>query len=355
VFIIAMLGVIVACIVLALTNHETFVSIFNAYSAKYGSPDYQTIIEIFRENTGITVSSFSLSNTLKLMPIVFWSFGYFYVSSMVGGEVKDAKRNFIVGNLTALVISTVFTTLALWLYQERLGSEFLTALIYVWACGLGYNLPFPPYFFGIVSLLTENIVIKILLLLSFICWNFAYTGICYIVLTRPTFAWAFDRLIPSWFASLSGRYRTPVKNIIFFSICGWVALIMYALYMEVLGSFSVVILNILTTFMLTAISALILPYRKKLKQVYDASPVSRWKIGGIPLISICAIGNIIWLLANLYYFLITPELGAYHIPSLILSAVVFIFGLIWYYAARAYNKRRLGIDIAKAYEEIPPV
>jgi hypothetical protein len=45
-------------------------------------------IEIFRENTGITIPSFSLSNTPKLMLIVFWSFGYFHVSSMVGGELK---------------------------------------------------------------------------------------------------------------------------------------------------------------------------------------------------------------------------------------------------------------------------
>ncbi|MEM2561668.1 MAG: hypothetical protein QXT06_04990 [Candidatus Bathyarchaeia archaeon] len=83
-------------------------------------------------------------------------------------------------------------------------------------------------------------------------------------MTRPTFAWSFDRLLPEWFASVHPRYRTPVKNIVFFSVFGWIALLIYVYCMEILGTLSLVMLNILTTFMLTAISALVLPYRKNL-------------------------------------------------------------------------------------------
>jgi APA family basic amino acid/polyamine antiporter len=97
-----------------------------------------------------------------------------------------------------------------------------------------------------------------------------------------------------------------------------------------------------------------LPYLKP--QLYEASPIAKYKVAGIPLITIAGIIFGGFLLFLLYEWLIDP-LGLYGIglantSSVIYMVVMYLLALVIYLGFRAYRKRE-GIDIDKVYREIP--
>jgi hypothetical protein len=71
--------------------------------------------------------------------------------------------------------------------------------------------------------------------------------------------------MPSWgYVCWKKRFRTPVKGIIFFAAGGEVVLIIYVFYTTaILVSFTEMTPQIVTTFILRAIAAIVLPFRKE--------------------------------------------------------------------------------------------
>jgi drug/metabolite transporter (DMT)-like permease len=85
------------------------------------------------------------------------------------------------------------------------------------------------------------------------------------------------------------------------------------------------------------------------KELYNASPIARYKMGSVPLVSV--LGAITF---GFFAFLIY-EAAASSSPSSIATFVVatLIFGSI-YFVSRLYHKKRDGMDISLAYAQIPP-
>ncbi|MEM4297367.1 MAG: hypothetical protein QW815_03245, partial [Nitrososphaerota archaeon] len=90
----------------------------------------------------------------------------------------------------------------------------------------------------------------------------------------------------------------------------------------------------------------------------EASPIAKYKVGPIPLISIAGAITSAFFIYIAYSILTTPALtimtgpaGAEAITVIIVS---FILGPIIYYGMRAYRLRKEGIDISLAAKEIPP-
>src|SRR5439155_1691673 len=112
---------------------------------------------------------------------------------------------------------------------------------------------------------------------------------------------------------------------------------------------------IAVTFLGTVIAAIILPWRRK--DIYDASPIARYKVGGIPLITITGVITAAFLVfligewsfngANLYYTALNQSL-----PSVIYFAATYVVALVIYLVAR-YVRSRQGIDLSRIHHEIP--
>ena len=60
-------------------------------------------------------------------------------------------------------------------------------------------------------------------------------------------------------------------------------------------------MQLVSVFGLTAISAIILPYRKKVAHIWDASPFSQWKVLGVPVLTIAGVVYLAYIVA-LFYF-----------------------------------------------------
>ena len=142
------IGVSIWIILLGTMDRSTFVSAFNAYSAKYvNDPDYyHTIIKTASDAGADASANFSWSATIMMMPFAAYIFPFLAAQSCVGGEVKDPNKNFYLGLLLNLLISGVGVVLAMWALFRAAGYDFIVAVTYIYMHGLPYALPTAPYF-----------------------------------------------------------------------------------------------------------------------------------------------------------------------------------------------------------------
>jgi hypothetical protein len=117
------------------------------------------------------------------------------------------------------------------------------------------------------------------------------------------------------------------------------------------------------TYILASIAAIVLPY--KMKDVFDASPV-RWRLAGIPVLSILGVLSVVGMLVIEYAFLIDPNSGisfgpspstnvaGVSIPNMVfLNVAVFLSGFVFYGIVKLIRSRQ-GVNLSLAFAEIPP-
>ena len=354
-------GVLMFILVWALlipVSREGFIAAWNSFSAQYGGGTYDEIISAaksyMQSEYGLTIQP-SWRATVSLMPIAFWGLGYPYFAAFIAGETKRVHRAALIGIPMGLILCGISWLITGWLLEAKAGYEFLVCVIYAAVDGLPVygNIPFEPLFFALPTILTKNAVIIFLIGFGYFCWNLLYPILSLMGQTRIALAWSFDRLAPEFFGDVSEKYHTPVKSTIFFAIGGWIVLLLYAIKPAMFASFTAMIPQILTTFLFTAIAAIIIPYRKKTKELYNASPASKYKIGNIPLVTLSGIIYLGLLLTVVYFYFTNPGLGAWHLPSFLVILGIYIFAIIYFFAMREYRKKQ-GIDIDLAFKELPP-
>ena len=97
-----------------------------------------------------------------------------------------------------------------------------------------------------------------------------------------------------------------------------------------------------------------MPFIKR--DLYEASPIAKYKILGIPLITVAGIIFGGFLVFLLYEWIIDPNglygIGISNISSVIFMLAMYALALIIYVGFKWWRKRE-GIDINKIYEEIP--
>ena len=111
------------------------------------------------------------------------------------------------------------------------------------------------------------------------------------------FAAAFDRLLPEKVAEIEPRTRTPIYALMLMVIP---SIVVGALFAWNVFNFRSLTLDstlvIAVTYLGTAIAAIVLPFRKP--GLYQASPIVKYKVLGIPLITVSgAIFAAFWLSA----------------------------------------------------------
>ena len=109
------------------------------------------------------------------------------------------------------------------------------------------------------------------------------------------------------------------------------------------------------TFFATVVAAIILPWRRK--DLYEASPIARYKVAGIPAITIFGVITGLFLLfmlyewsfnsANLYGTSFQATLN-----SVYYFVATYVVAVIIYVAARVIRQRQ-GIDLSRIHHEIP--
>jgi amino acid transporter len=212
------------------------------------------------------------------------------------------------------------------------------------------GLGFTPVFTELVSVLTSNWLLLILIGVGFCLWTYAWLPIYIITTTRNLLAWAFDGLLPVRVSTVDARFHSPIVAILLSSGLGVVFLGVYAFvpnFQVISGFFGQV-----WTYLLTGIAAIVLPY--KLKDLFEASPV-HWRLAGVPVLSIIGVLSILGMGLIEYAYLNDPNSGiSLQAPTMILiNVAVFLSGFAFYAVTRIVRARQ-GVDLGLAFAEIPP-
>lgn len=357
---IGILGCLIIILVLTFTSRDTFIQKWNNISIQYESLSYDQFLvgarSAIEEAGDVLPTTWNWFDTLGVMVAGSWLFAYSYCITFIAGEVKRPDKTIILANLSAVLVPAFFMLwLALALYRS-VGFEFLSATAWMDNMGetiAGYNLPWSTHFVGLAAVITQNKLLLFLMALSFILFNLWWVALSYLAFPRILFAWGMDRMGPKWFADIDYRWASPVKNHILCFILGEIGIALYAFRGNPMEGLSVTGLEIVSVFGVTAIAAALFPFSKRARKIWESSPYRSWNILGVPVVTIGAIVNLIYLAILFYFFIVMPDLEGLTIGSLILYALIWILGILWYFFWKRRN-RQVGVDVNMTFGELPP-
>ena len=362
-------GCALIAFVLTITSRASFTSHWNSYAASSGLPGmtYHNFIATVAKSAGGPIpTTWNWYDTLGIMVAMSWLFAYAYSISFIAGEVKRPDKSIIWANVFAIVVPFVFMLWTAIVLYKTVGFQFLSAS--AWndpvngsgpAAG-AENLKWGSNYVVLAAIcLGTGFWAKLLALLmglSYVAFTLWWLALTYLAFPRILFAWGMDRMGPKWFTDINPRWASPVKNyILCLGITEAMLIIYYVWLTSTMQNITVTGMQITSVFIPTAIAALLFPYMKRCKGVWDSSPFKRWTFLGLPVVVWGALVDLAYLTLLLYFFIFAKAAGLFTGPSIILFAAVWGGGVVWYFAWSAYNKAKSGMDIsAVTYGELPP-
>jgi amino acid transporter len=295
-------------------------------------------------------------DTLLLVPFLcFWILWPNWGATLYG-EVRGASdfrrtmRAMFFGLWVTIAIACVFILLA----SKFFGWQWFNAAnLNYWnvVYGAGKS-PVPIWAYPplLASFYIHSTVVQAIIVLAFGAWFLGWAGTLFLSSTRVIFAAAFDRILPERVAYVSEKRHVPVWALVLMLVPSVIVSALFAYS----SKFSTYILDatlvIAVTFFGTSIAAMILPYAKK--QLYQNSPIARYKVAGIPLITVSGAITSLFLGFNLYQWFTNANYAVNNKQSLVFMGVMYGLALVVYVVARVYRKRQ-GIDLGSIYKEIP--
>jgi amino acid transporter len=358
-FYLGMGGLAVMFLIMIFGSRSGFESAFNQEAANlFGANDaYQATIDASGGFIpgGLSFSPF-FGDTLLLVPFLcFWILWPNWGATLYG-EVRGASdfKRVMSGMMWGLWVTVAVAVVFILLSSKFFGWDFFNATnVNYWnvVYGVGES-PIPIWGYPpmLASFYIHNSLFQGLFVLVFGAWFLGWAGTLFLSSTRVIFAAAFDRVLPEKVADVSEKRHVPVWALILMLVPSIVVGALYAYT----SNFATYILDatlvIAVTFFGTAIAAMILPYRKK--QLYENSAIAKYKVAGIPLITITGFITAAFLGFNLYHWFTNDLYAVNNKDSLVFMGIMYGAALIIYVVAKIVRKSQ-GIDLGAVYREIP--
>src|SRR6185295_3061200 len=324
---------------------------------------YQATIDqgTAQEVAGGDVNNFTIGGaTFALVPFMLFFLLYPNWGSTLYGEVRGAGdfRKVMNGMLGGLWATAALAVVFVFLAAKAFGWEFFNASngTYVnYAYGYVTDAPVVPIwgFPGLLAAyLIDSHIVQAIIVIAFGAWWLGWTGTLFLSSTRMIFAAAFDRVLPEWAGRVSDRgvpwaalALIMVPSVVLSWLYAYQAATFYPLTLDAT-------LVIAVTFFGTSIAATILPYWKR--DIYEASPVARYKILGLPLLSIAGALSTLFLGWVLYLWLSDPlyGIGVGNADSIKFLGFLYGAAAVLYVVARLW-RRAQGVDLDAIHAEIP--
>ena len=347
-------GSIIIAFLLLVFDGGNIQNAWNTFATQHKGLAFNQVIPTAVKNGYTLPGGFSWGDTLLMLPWVFFVVGYAQGSAQIGGEVKRAARNQYLAMVGGVLLNGLMLALLVIVFTQAVGVNWIGSVGFLSSTNPGLlNLPgnLSPSFNFIVSLLTGNVLIPLIIGIGFIFWALMGTPLSELQATRYMLAWAVDRMIPSPLGDVNERFHSPVKAIIFCTVTGTLALI--ALVAIPQASLLGALLAQIAAFILVSIAGIVFPYR--LRHVWEAGGGHR--ILGIPSVTLAGIGGVLVLGSLMLLFIfnstINSTFGVTARLSLSFMIGVIVVGILWYIGAYFLNRNQ-GIDLGLTYSEIPP-
>jgi basic amino acid/polyamine antiporter, APA family len=351
--------------IMLFTSRGAFISAFNS-SAHHlfggsGNVYAKTISVAATGNHYVSPKSIGLSpffgNSLLLLPILCFWILYPNWGATLYGEVRGAGdfRGVFRGMMSGLWVTVIIAVIFLFLAEKTFGWQFFNSanLNYeaaVFGSKVVPTIPIWSYPPLLVSFLIPTAGLRALFLLAFGAWFIGWAGTLFMSSTRVIFAAAFDRILPEQAAHVTDKRHVPAWGLVLMLVPSLAVSAFYAYTAEFKTFVLDATLVIAVTFFGTLIAGMILPYRKR--ELYENSAVARYRIGPVPLITICSGLAALFLGWNIYEWLTNSVYGVNNKTSLVFMGAMYVLAIVLYVTAKLV-RRRQGINLNMVYGEIP--
>lgn len=342
--------------VLAVGGHGAFVASVDRYGEHlFGVRDaYRAALVAGSPAPGAPAPGLGLTPlgpSMRLVPMMMFYLLWANTGSTLYGEVRQAGefRRVLTGMLAGLWASVVLSVVFIALAAKTFGWGFYNAVDAAWAQGKGTFGIFP-YPAMMAGWLVHNQAFQVALVLLMSLWFFGWAGTLFLGSTRVIFAAAHDGVLPRVLARVSPRHAVPVGALGFMLLPAVGVSALYA-YWPRFGTFTLdAVLVIAVTYLFSAFVAVILPWRRP--ELWAASPASRVKLLGVPVVPACGLATMGLIGFNLYEWLSSPAYGVNNPISLIFMGALYVLAA-GVYAASARARRHRGGDLAAVFRTVP--
>ncbi len=358
----AILGLAVMFVLMLVNSRSDFQAAFDRTAADlFGIQNaYQATVAASAE-AGYTPPAFGLTPffgpSLLLVPMLAFYLLWPNWGATLYGEVRGAGdfRRVFLGMFWGLWVTVALSVVFLLLVAKTFGWDFFQAANNnFWTVFYGGEsaaaLPVWPYPALLAGFLVNNRAFQLILIVLMSLWFFGWMGTLFLSSTRVIFASAFDRVLPEWAASVSEKRHVPVGALMLMLIPSVIVSALYAYW----GNFATYTLDatlvIAVTFVGSALSATILPWRRP--RIYQNAPIARLKVAGVPLITIGGLVTLAFLAWLLYLWLKDPVYGINNKQSLVYMGILYGLALVIYVVAKVVRARQ-GVDLKQIHAEIP--
>jgi basic amino acid/polyamine antiporter, APA family len=363
-FYIGMAGLAVVLLVMLFGSRSGFQSAFNQESTNLFGVKNAYAAELKMAGTNFPKLGLSpfFGDSLLLIPFLcFWILWPNWGATLYG-EVRGASdfKRVMNGMMWGLWVTVALGIVFLLLASKFFGWSFFQAGNYNFAnlyYGYTDSAPIPVWTYPplLVGMFFHNTFLSTLLILVFGAWFIGWAGTLFLSSTRVIFAAAFDRVLPERVADVSERRHVPMWALALMLIPALIVSAVFAYSLTFRTYLFASTFVIAVTFFGTSIAATILPWRKK--QLFQNSPIARYKVAGIPLITITGAITALFLGWNIYKWLWPPlsdgNLYGINVPdSIYFMGGMYVLALVIYVVAKIY-RRSQGIDLSAIHREIP--
>ena len=350
----ALVGIALMWYILSTVNPQTFASNWNALLVPSlgNNATYQAL-----QSSGMAagfvgqVAPSGFTAIAGALPLAsLFLLGGNYTNAFVG-EIKDVKKSIPIALFLSLLFGIIFWSVTAILTLNAVGQNWMYAVGYAYDVGK-FSLPFPPSqpLMLAVAAYPNNALITVMFI-TYLIGSLAPIFAYFWIASKYIFAWSFDRVIPSKFADISERFRTPHLAIIAVVVLGVVSEYVYFL-LGWSGSFTMGTVIWDVSYVVPGLALAVFPFVKK--DIFSQAPgFVRMKLAGVPVMSIVGIITAAAFAWEGYIGFITPaaavptQFGYYLVGSVIALAFV-IYAASW-----AYHKHE-GLDLSMALKAIPP-
>jgi amino acid transporter len=346
--VVVVIGIIAIIASLIPVSHASFVSSFNKFVSQYNgtSRDYYSGVINNAQNAGWVVpDQTSLWLGLLLFPAVAFV-GFNNPVSLLGGEMRQAKRSYFIGAILGAIYWLFFLGVCMLLVYNVIGFNFMSSIDYILYVSPGLNpLPATPYVNFLIATATSPLL-AIIIFISGLVQLFVFIPNVYIAMSRGIFAYSFDGLLPKQLCDISPRTHGPLKAItasaavtfIFFVIINVPQSATYAYLLASVGGWLETISALFVGFAL-----IVLVLRKKMPELQATAPIRGFKLA--------VLGGLVVIFVGLdIYLYLTQEVYAANSPAGIGIAVGVIGAIAIIYVIRRLTNPNLSL----AFKEIPP-
>jgi basic amino acid/polyamine antiporter, APA family len=353
-----MLAIVIIAIGWLVVSHSTFVAHFNKFEHAVGGLSATQVVSKAAALGYSQHVPFSWGNTLALTALL--GIGS-YLSCMwqteLLGEMKSARNlgRLFASMMGAAVLLTITYLIAfVWTYayvgQPLMGSFSFLAFNHSTVLGGGWAFRGVQSFFLIPTL---NVVLAILIFLGFLGPISQSMFNTTLASSRIYLSQSFDRVLPAWMGQVNKR-GAPANAIWFGTVISVALAVVFLFRPSLTEALAAGYMFLTLGLMWSLLGAIVFPYR--MKETYEASPASRFKVGSIPLISILGVIGFAFMIFTVVEFLTQSAFGILSgtaAVSWITAGVLVAATLVYYFVISAVRKRA-GIDLRWAFRTVPP-